>query len=76
MELVTEHVEQVLGPDVRARLEHHLAHCEGCAEHLGQVTRTIALLRALPQEEDLSPPARARLLVAFRAWWQDHDSGA
>ena len=74
VELVTDHLEDALEPDVRRRLERHLEQCEGCVEHLEQVRRTVAVLRAVPQDEQLSPQARERLLGAFRAWRTDHDS--
>lgn len=71
VELVTDHLEGVLEPDVRRRLERHLEECEGCVEHVEQVRRTVALLRAVPQDERLSPQARERLIGAFRAWRTD-----
>ena len=76
VEQVTDHLEGALAPDARARFERHLQECEGCAEHVEQVRRTIALLGSVPQDEGLSPAARSRLLVAFRAWRQEHPPGA
>ena len=75
VELVTDHLEGALEPDVRRRLERHLEECEGCVEHVEQVRRTVALLRAVPQDEQLSPQARERLLGAFRAWRTEPDAG-
>ncbi len=76
VELVTDYLEGVLEPDVLERFERHLEVCDGCAEHVEQVRRTVALLRAVPQDEGLSPAARSRLLTAFRQWRQDFDPGA
>ncbi len=72
VELVTEHSEGALEPAVRARFERHLEQCGGCGEHVEQVQRTVALLRASPQDEALSQQARSRLFAAFREWRQDH----
>ena len=73
VELVTEHLEGTLDPDTHARYEAHLAECEACREHVDQVRRTVALLRAVPQDEGLSPQARARLIGEFRAWQSGSD---
>ncbi len=73
VELVTDALEGALEPEVRERFDRHLDQCDGCVEHVEQVRRTIALLRAVPQAEDLSPEAKSRLLIAFRRWRQDHD---
>ena len=75
VEQVTDYLEDALDPRARARFERHLPSCEGCVEHVEQVRRTISLLQAVPQDEELSPQARTRLLLAFREWRQDHQPG-
>ena len=67
VELVTEHLDGALDPATTARYEEHLAECEACREHVDQIRRTVSLLRDLPQDERLSPQARARLIGEFRA---------
>ncbi len=76
VEQVTDYLEDALDAADRARFERHLQECEGCVEHVDQISRTIALLHAVPQDEGLSATARSRLLTAFREWRQDHSSGA
>ena len=76
VEQVTDYLEGALDPQARARFERHLPECEGCVEHVEQVRRTIALLQAVPQDEQLSLQARSRLLLAFREWRQDSSPGA
>ena len=47
VELVTDYLEDALGPRERARFEAHVAGCEGCDAYLDQMRATIALLRSL-----------------------------
>jgi anti-sigma factor RsiW len=67
VELVTDYLEGVLAPEVRARVEAHLAACEGCATYLDQMRDTIRVVGAL-REEDLDPRVREELVGAFRGW--------
>ena len=67
VELVTEYLEGALPPDDLARLEAHLAGCEGCTRYLAQLRITIRLTGML-QEDDLPAKGREELLAAFRAW--------
>ena len=73
VELVTDYLEGALPPDARARVEEHLAGCDGCTEYLAQIVQTSALLRttAVPGVGDtvaLSNDACATLTEAFRDW--------
>lgn len=70
VELVTDYLEAVLDPDTRARVERHLAGCDGCTAYLEQMRTTIVLLGQLPPDE-LDAPSRDRLLHLFRAWAGD-----
>jgi anti-sigma factor RsiW len=67
VELATEYLEGALGAEQRARLEHHLSHCDGCHAHLGQLRAVVRAAEALP-EERLSVAAEDELVAAFRAW--------
>ena len=73
VELVTGYLEGALPPDARARVEGHLAGCDGCTEYLAQIAQTSALLRAteVPGTDGavaLSADACATLTEAFRDW--------
>jgi anti-sigma factor RsiW len=65
VELVTDYLEGALPPDVRARLEAHLAVCHPCVAYVEQV-RTTSKLAALTALEE-RPDADA-LLEAFRSF--------
>jgi anti-sigma factor RsiW len=67
VELVTDYLEGALPPEQRARLDEHLALCDGCTAYLEQMQATIALVGRLTPE-DLSPEAEEALLGVFRAW--------
>jgi anti-sigma factor RsiW len=66
VELVTEYIEDALGPADRARFEAHLAGCTGCDAYLEQMRATLQLLGATAP---LAPgPEVSALLEAFRGW--------
>jgi anti-sigma factor RsiW len=65
VELVTDYLEGVLDADLRARVEAHLAECEGCAEYLEQMRTTVRLLGRVPVDT-LSEEAKSDLITAFR----------
>jgi anti-sigma factor RsiW len=67
VELVTDYLEGVLSPADHVRFEAHLADCEGCANYLVQMRRTIAAVGALA-EHHVEPEAREALLGALRAF--------
>jgi predicted anti-sigma-YlaC factor YlaD len=67
VELVTEYLEGTLPSVQIERFEAHLEMCEGCANYLDQMRRTIELTRRLT-EDSLSSAARAALLDVFRDW--------
>ena len=67
VELVTAYLEGEMDAADRARFERHLGICEGCANYLEQMERTVRALGSLPAEE-LDPAFRDRLLTAFREW--------
>jgi anti-sigma factor RsiW len=67
VEVLGDYLEGAMAPGDRARLEGHLADCEGCAAYLEQLRTTIRLSGRLP-EEAVSEATMAPLLEAFRAW--------
>jgi predicted anti-sigma-YlaC factor YlaD len=72
VELLGDYLEGAMTPGERARLDGHLADCEGCAAYLEQLRVTIRLGGRLSEEavppEAVPPEAMAPLLEAFRAW--------
>ncbi|MEV0333496.1 zf-HC2 domain-containing protein [Nocardia sp. NPDC050717] len=71
VELVTRFLDGALDADTEWRFRDHLAVCEGCEIYLEQIRRTIRDVGTL-EPEQLSGPARATLLTAFRDW---HERG-
>ena len=67
VELVTEYLENSMPAAEQARLEAHLAGCQGCRNYLDQMRRTIQLSGRLT-EESVPEEGRDRLLEAFRNW--------
>jgi anti-sigma factor RsiW len=67
VELLGDYVEDTLPAAERARVDAHLAGCDGCAHYLEQLRTTIRLAGRLP-EDPLSAEACEPLLEAFRAW--------
>jgi anti-sigma factor RsiW len=67
VELLGDYLEGAMAPDDRARLEEHLAGCDGCDAYLEQL-RTITRLGGRLPEEAVSSAAMAPLLAAFRGW--------
>ena len=64
VELVTEHLEGTLPPDLEQAIANHLELCDPCVEYLEQMRGTVGLLRTLPSET-LPPAARNKLLDMF-----------
>ena len=67
VELVTDYLEGALTPSARARLEEHLAGCNGCSAYLEQMRTTIRLTGRLT-EEQIPEEGRQELLDVFRTW--------
>ena len=70
VELLGDYLEGAMGPEDRARVEEHLADCDGCSSYVEQLRTTIRLSGRLP-EEPVPPETMAPLLEAFRAWRRD-----
>lgn len=69
VELVTEYLEDAMDAETRADFEAHVARCRGCETYLDQIRATVRQAGTL-KADDLSPPARDRLLEAFSEWRQ------
>ncbi len=67
VELVTDYLEEALEASERARLEEHLAECDGCTAYLDQMRTTIRLTGMLTGRE-VPVEGREELLRVFRAW--------
>jgi predicted anti-sigma-YlaC factor YlaD len=67
VELVTDYFEGVLPAEKAARLDAHLADCEGCTTYFDQMRTTVELTGRLHAGE-LDPEVRAALVEAFRGW--------
>jgi len=65
VELVTEYFDDALDAKARARLEEHLAACEGCRTYLDQMRATIEAAGRL-EPEVVPPDVLGRLTAAFR----------
>lgn len=46
VELVTDYLEGVLPPELRRKLQRHVASCDGCTEYLRQIRATVRVLEA------------------------------
>jgi anti-sigma factor RsiW len=67
VELLTGYLEGTLAPDVRSRIDRHLAGCDGCGSALEQLRETIRLTGRL-SEDRLGPEYREALRGVFRGW--------
>ena len=64
VELVDDYLDGALDPDLRRRVEEHLAGCDGCSGYVAQVARLLDLTRTLVAP---APPALLdRLTAALR----------
>jgi anti-sigma factor RsiW len=70
VELVTPYLEDVLPPDERAAIDHHLAACDGCHTYVEQMRQTIRAIGHVPQEA-ITSETREQVLAIFRAWRDD-----
>jgi len=65
VELVTDYLEGSLPAAERARIDRHIAGCDGCSAYIEQMRVTLRALGSIP-EETITPQAREALLHAFR----------
>lgn len=67
VELVTDHLEDQLGPSDQSRFEKHLDSCPHCREYLTQMRATIETLRRV-EPQPLHPETRDELLQLYQRW--------
>jgi predicted anti-sigma-YlaC factor YlaD len=69
VEMVTDYLDGAIPPELRARLEHHLAFCDGCRSVLAQIERVVQLTGRLTEDdvEALPDGQRDEIMAAFRA---------
>jgi anti-sigma factor RsiW len=72
VELLTDYLEGAMPDPDRARLEEHLAGCDGCTRYLEQIRTTIRLTGML-SEDAIPSEGREQLLGVFRAWRDGSD---
>lgn len=67
--MITDYLDGTIPPDLRARVDAHLALCPGCTSVLEQIRRVIRLAGRLTDDDVEALPAadRDRLLAAFRS---------
>ena len=65
VELVTDYLEDTLPADQRARMDAHLAECDGCTGYLEDMRRIVVSLHETP-EPPPDPETHDALLRAFR----------
>jgi len=67
VELLSSYLDGELPASLRARVEAHLAACDGCTMVVDELRETIRLTGALT-EDRLTEAQEATLLAAFRGW--------
>jgi predicted anti-sigma-YlaC factor YlaD len=68
VEMVTDYLDGAIPADLRTRLDHHLAFCDGCRSVLAQIERVVHLTGRLTEDdvEALPDHQRDQLMDAFR----------
>ena len=67
VELVTDYLENALLPEMRERLEAHVAECPGCENYIEQMQQTIDMLHRIARES-VFPATKQELLQLFHDW--------
>jgi anti-sigma factor RsiW len=67
VQLLTDYLEGALSAADRARVDEHVAGCDGCTAFLAQL-RTAGRVVAGLAAEEIPAALRADLLSAFRDW--------
>ncbi len=73
VELVTDYLENALLPEMRERLEAHVAECPGCENYIEQMQLTIDMLHQIARES-VFPATKQELLQLFRDWKKDSEA--
>ena len=70
VELVTDYLENALLPEMRKRLEEHVAECPDCETYIEQIRQTISMLHQLAKQQ-VAPATKRELLQFFHSWkWE------
>lgn len=67
VDVLTDYLDGVVDPQLRADIESHIVICRGCANYVEQMRTTIDLLGRIADDEPAEPQAEP-LLGIFRAW--------
>lgn len=67
MQYLDDAALRILEPEVRARVERHLARCSMCRDELAQIERAVLPLAYAVDTTDPQPDARLKLMAAFTA---------
>ena len=70
VENVTDYMENVLLPEMKAQFEQHAENCPGCDTYLNQMRQTITMLHKIA-DEPVSAVSWQKLLLAFGQWKQE-----
>jgi anti-sigma factor RsiW len=73
VELVSDYLEGVLGPDQTERIQEHLAICTSCDNYIAQVRATIRATGSLPPETP-NAAVEDQLTDLYRQWLANRDS--
>jgi len=71
VELVTDYLDDALGPKAQTRFDAHLRDCDGCAAYLEQLRTTIRVAGRLAPGA-IPDATMSRLVAAFRSWPARH----
>jgi predicted anti-sigma-YlaC factor YlaD len=69
VEMVTDYLDGSVPPELRTRIDEHLAICPGCTSVLAQIQQVIGIAGRLTEDDvdTMSASEREELLAAFRA---------
>jgi anti-sigma factor RsiW len=67
VEMLSDYLDDAIPAPDRARLDEHLAGCDGCTAALEQLRETIRVTGALTEEQVAEPQLDA-IRGVFRAW--------
>lgn len=70
VELLSDYLDDAIPAPDRARLDAHLAGCDGCTAALEQLREAIRVTGTLT-EEQVAAPQLEGIRSVFRAWWSE-----
>ena len=74
VDVLTDYLEGVVDPQLRADIERHIVICRGCANYVEQMRGTIDLLGRLAEEAPEDAQSE-QLLEIFRGWRAERPEG-